>query len=43
MKKQKGWEARLNQIKALVIKLKAEGRYETAFWQAKTKSTGSSE
>ena len=38
MKRQKGWETRLSQIEAMVVKLKDEGRYETEFWKAKARS-----
>jgi hypothetical protein len=37
MKKQKSWEARLVQIEALVVKLKAEDRFENEFWKTKAK------
>jgi hypothetical protein len=40
LKRQKGWEERLRDLAALIVKLKAEGRYETEFWNAKAKSKG---
>ncbi len=40
LKRQKGWEERLRDLAALIVKLKAEGRYETEFWKAKAKSKG---
>ena len=42
MKRQKGWEERLEKLEALIATLKAEGRYETEFWKAKAKLNTSS-